>query len=30
LPVYLMPTYTAMMELRGFMSKKYGFKAFWE
>ncbi len=30
LPVYLMPTYTAMMELRASMSKKYGFKAFWE
>lgn len=30
LPVYIMPTYTAMMELRADISKKYGFKAFWE
>ncbi|MBQ7255056.1 MAG: DUF1727 domain-containing protein [Oscillospiraceae bacterium] len=30
LPVYIMPTYTAMMDLRGVISKKYGFKAFWE
>ena len=29
-PVYLMPTYTAMLELRNVISKKYGFKAFWE
>ena len=30
MPVYIMPTYTAMLELRETMSKKYGFKAFWE
>ena len=30
LPVYIMPTYTAMMDLRAAISKKYGFKAFWE
>ena len=30
LPVYIMPTYTAMLDLRGAISKKYGFKAFWE
>ena len=29
-PVYIMPTYTAMLDLRGCISKKYGFKAFWE
>ncbi len=29
-PVYLMPTYTAMMNLRAVISKKYGFKNFWE
>ena len=29
-PVYIMPTYTAMLELRGTISKNYGFKAFWE
>ena len=29
-PVYIMPTYTAMLELRTVISKKYGFKAFWE
>ena len=29
-PVYIMPTYTAMLELRTTISKKYGFKAFWE
>ncbi len=29
-PVFIMPTYTAMLKLRGAMSKKYGFKAFWE
>ena len=28
--VYIMPTYTAMLELRGTISKHYGFKAFWE
>ena len=25
-----MPTYTAMLELRGTISKNYGFKAFWD
>lgn len=29
-PVYIMPTYTAMLELRNVISKKYGFKNFWE
>lgn len=29
-PVYIMPTYTAMLGLRGSISKQYGFKAFWE
>ncbi len=29
-PVYIMPTYTAMLNLRGFISKTYGFKQFWE
>ena len=29
-PVYIMPTYTAMLGLRGVISKEYGFKAFWE
>lgn len=29
-PVYIMPTYTAMLELHSTISKKYGFKAFWE
>ena len=29
-PCYIMPTYTAMLELRGTISKNYGFKAFWE
>ena len=30
IPCYIMPTYTAMLELRGTISKHYGFKAFWE
>lgn len=30
LPVFVMPTYTGMLDLRATMSKKYGFKAFWE
>jgi len=30
LPVYVMPTYTAMLDLRSTISKRYGFKAFWE
>lgn len=29
-PVYIMPTYTAMLELRGTISKVYGYKNFWE
>ena len=29
-PVYLMPTYTAMLELREKISRTYGFKDFWE
>ena len=29
-PVFIMPTYTAMLELRTVISKNYGFKAFWE
>ena len=29
-PVYLMPTYTAMLGLREKISKTYGFKNFWE
>ena len=29
-PVYIMPTYTAMMDLRAMISKKYGYKNFWE
>lgn len=29
-PVYIMPTYTAMLELRDKISKTYGFKNFWE
>lgn len=29
-PVYIMPTYTAMMDLRAIVSKKYGYKNFWE
>ena len=29
-PVFIMPTYTAMLELRSTISKTYGFKAFWE
>ena len=29
-PVYIMPTYTAMLALRTTISKKYGFKEFWE
>lgn len=30
LPVYIMPTYTAMLSLRTIISKRYGFSAFWE
>jgi hypothetical protein len=29
-PVYIMPTYTAMLDLRNHLSKHYGFKDFWE
>ena len=29
-PVYIMPTYTAMLNLREKISKTYGFKNFWE
>lgn len=29
-PVYLMPTYTGMLELREKISRTYGFKDFWE
>ena len=29
-PVFIMPTYTAMLALRTTISKKYGFKEFWE
>lgn len=29
-PVFIMPTYTAMLELRTTISKNYGFKNFWE
>ena len=29
-PVYIMPTYTAMLALREKISRTYGFKEFWE
>ena len=29
-PVYMMPTYTAMLDIREIFSKNYGFKEFWE
>lgn len=29
-PVFIMPTYTAMMDLRAIVSQKYGYKEFWE
>lgn len=29
-PVFIMPTYTAMLDLRGRLSTRYGFKNFWE
>lgn len=29
-PVFIMPTYTAMLELRDKISTKYGYKEFWE
>ena len=28
-PVYIMPTYTAMIDLRRMLTKRYGLKAFW-
>jgi len=28
--VYIMPTYTAMMDLRALISKRFGYKNFWE
>ncbi len=30
LPVIVMPTYTAMLELRGTISKRYGYREFWQ
>ena len=30
LPVFVMPTYTAMLDLRGTISRKYGYKQYWE
>jgi UDP-N-acetylmuramyl tripeptide synthase len=30
MPVYIMPTYTAMMDLRALVSKRFGYKNFWE
>ena len=30
LPVYMMPTYTAMLEMRGKLEKEYGLGRFWE
>ena len=30
LPVYIMPTYTAMMDLRALVSRRFGYKNFWE
>ena len=29
-PVYVMPTYTAMLALRGTISREYGYKEFWQ
>jgi len=29
-PVYVLPTYTAMLELRGIISRKYGVKEYWK
>ena len=29
-PVFVMPTYTAMLDLRSTISKRYGYKQFWE
>ena len=30
LPVIVMPTYTAMLEVRGTISKRYGYREFWQ
>ena len=30
LPVFVMPTYTAMLALRGAIAKRYGYKEFWQ
>ena len=30
LPVFVMPTYTAMLDLRGTISRRYGYKQYWE
>lgn len=30
LPIYIMPTYTAMMDLRALLAKRFGYKDFWE
>ena len=30
LPVFVMPTYTAMLALRGTIAKRYGYKEFWQ
>ena len=30
LPVVVMPTYTAMLEVRGTISKRYGYREFWQ
>jgi hypothetical protein len=29
-PAFIMPTYTAMLNLRNYLSRTYGFKQFWE
>jgi UDP-N-acetylmuramyl tripeptide synthase len=29
-PIFIMPTYTAMLDLRGTISRKYGYKQYWE
>jgi len=29
-PVYVMPTYTAMLELRSAISRRFGIKEYWE
>ena len=30
LPVIVMPTYPAMLEVRGTISKRYGYREFWQ